>query len=64
MEEIIKPKPMDTSEILKLRQTKWGYYLYINKIPQKLKFKNGLLQNDLTEKQLNFVSNYLDEIKP
>jgi len=64
MEEIVKPKPMDTSEILKLRQTKWGYYLYINKIPQKLKFKNGVLLNELTEKQLNFVSNYLYEINP
>ena len=51
---------LDTSEVLKLQETANGHILWINnKKPQKILVENGEIQNDLTEKQLKFVKDYI-----
>ena len=51
---------MDTREILTLQETADGHDLIINgKERIKIIVENGKIQNDLTDKQLNFVKNYV-----
>jgi len=51
---------LDTTEILKLRETKFGIYLFINKKPVKIKIKDRKITNNLTEKQLSFVEDHIE----
>ena len=54
---------MQSSVILKLRETKWGFYLFTNKTPQKLRFdSNGKVLNKLNKRQLNFINTYLESV--
>ena len=50
---------MDTSEFLKLQETANGHILFINYEPQKIIIKDKKVTNDLTDKQLSFVNDYI-----
>jgi len=52
-------KSIDTTEFLKLRETKFGLFLFINKKPVKIRILNKQILNDLTEKQMDFVKCYI-----
>lgn len=50
---------MIDGEFLKLRETKFGVFLFINGKPQKIVIENRKITNNLTTNQLNFVKNYI-----
>lgn len=52
-------KVMDTSEFLKLQETEDGVILYINESPQEILAENGKMINNLTDKQMKFVSDHV-----
>jgi len=52
-------KYMDNSEILKLQETEDGHILFINYEPQKIIIEDKKVLNNLTEKQLAFVNDYV-----
>lgn len=43
-------------EVLIIKETNKGYYLFINNLKQKLRIYNGEVLNDLTPNQMNFVN--------
>ena len=52
-------KFLDASEVLILQEIKDGYLLHINNEPVKLEIENKEIKNDLTDKQMEFVKDYI-----
>ena len=52
-------KFLDQKEFCVLQEQKDGFYLYINKVKQKIIIEDGKLINDLSEKQIAFIKDYL-----
>lgn len=53
-------KEIDTSETLRLQETKDGYDLIIMRTERmKLKIKDGKILNKLTKRQLEFVKSHV-----
>jgi len=52
-------KLLDQKEFLVLRETKNGFNLYINRVKQKLVIEDGILRNDLSDKQISFIKDYV-----
>ena len=50
---------IDCKEFLKLQETANGYILFINSEPQKIIIEDKKVTNDLTDKQLSFVNDYI-----
>ena len=53
--KISSPLRMDTVS----KETEKGFYLYTNREKQKLIINNGKIQNNLNERQLDFVKDYI-----
>jgi len=52
-------KLLDPKIFLTLKETEKGFYLYTNIEKQKLIINNGKIQNNLNERQLDFVKDYI-----
>ena len=52
-------KLLDQKEFLVLRETKNGFNLYINRVKQKIVIEDGILRNDLSDKQISFIKDYV-----